>query len=142
MRNRAILITGAVAALVIAVGVAVAAPPDGEPTSSNATDPVHLSPAADGAIVPLGQGRVLVLDLEANPTTGFNWEIDLLDETVLTLTGEPAYVSDSDLPGSPGMMTFSFEAGDAGETELRLIYHRPWEDAAPLQTFTVIVTVG
>jgi len=39
-------------------------------------------------------------------------------------------------------MTFSFEAAGAGETEFRLVYHRPWEDASPIQTFSLSITVG
>ena len=136
MRNRITLITAAVAALVIAVGVAVAAKSD----DSNATK--RLSLADDGAVVTLDKGDTLILDLEANPTTGFTWELDALDEGVLHLTGEPAYLSDSDLPGSPGTMTFTFEATGAGDTELQIVYHRPWEDESPIQTFSLSITVG
>ena len=136
MRNRITLITAAVAALVIAVGVAVAAQSD----DSNAT--TRLSLADDGAVVTLDKGDTLILDLEANPTTGFTWELDALDEGVLHLTGEPAYLSDSDLPGSPGTMTFTFEATGAGDTELQIVYHRPWEDESPIQTFSLSITVG
>ena len=136
MRTRITLITTAVAALVVAVAVAVAAQPD----DSNVTP--RLSLADNGAVVALDEDGTLILELEANPTTGFAWELDTLDEGVLHLTGEPAYLSDSDLPGSPGTMTFSFEATGAGETELRMVYRRPWEDESPIQTFSLSVIVG
>jgi len=136
MRTRITLITVAVAVLVVAVGVAVAAQSDdGNPAT-------RLSLADNGAVVALDEDGTLILELEANPTTGFTWELDTLDEGVLRLVGEPAYRSDSDLPGSPGTMTFTFEAAGPGETELRMVYHRPWEDASPTQAFGLSITVG
>ena len=133
--TRIALITAAVAALVLAVAAAVAAQSDDAATT-------RLTLTDDGAAVDLDQGGTLILDLEANPTTGVTWEIDTADESVLRLASEPAYRSDSDLAGSPGTMTFSFEAAGAGETELRLVYHRPWEEASPIQTFSISITVG
>ncbi len=134
--TRVTLITAAVAVLVVAVGAVVAA----QSGDDNAI--TRLSLADDGAVVALDEGGTLILDLEANPTTGFTWELDTADESVLRLAGEPVYLSDSDLPGSPGTMTFTFEAAEAGGTELRLVYHRPWEDASPIQTFSLSITVG
>ena len=38
--------------------------------------------------------------------------------------------------------TVRFEAVEAGQMDLRLVYHRPWETGVePLETFTVQVTV-
>jgi len=108
----------------------------------DASGDIRLSLDDDGASIKLGESGTLTLELEANPTTGFTWRLESLDEQVLRLSGEPAYRSHSNLPGSPGTMTFAFEAAGAGETELRLVYHRPWEDAAPIQTFDLLVTVG
>jgi len=68
--------------------------------------------------------------------------VSLADDGVAIALGEPTYRSDSDLPGSPGTMTFTFEAAGSGETELRMIYHRSWEDASPIQTFSLSITVG
>ena len=128
MRTRITLVTTAVAALVVAVAVAVAAQSD----DSNVTP--RLSLADNGTVVVLDEDGTLILELEANPTTGFTWELDTLDEGVLHLTGEPAYLSDSD--------QFSFDATGAGETELRMVYRRPWEDESPIQTFGLSVIVG
>jgi len=104
--------------------------------------PSRFTLADDGMAVTLDEGGTLILDLEANPTTGYSWEIDAIDETVLRPDGEPVFLNDSDLLGSPGTMTFTFEAAGEGETVLRLIYHRPWEDTAPLQTVTLSIAVG
>lgn len=134
--TRITFITAAAAVLVVAVGVAVGARGSGSP------DTTHVSLADDGGAVVISEDGTLIANLEANPTTGFTWELASLDQGVLRPVGEPAYRSESDLPGSPGTMTFTFEAVGAGETELRMIYHRPWEDASPIQTFSLSVTVG
>lgn len=134
--TRATLIISAVTVLVIAVGVAVGA------QGSDGADAQRLSLADDGALVALGEDGVLILELEANPTTGYAWELESLDQGVLRMVGEPTYRSDSDLAGSPGTMTFTFEAAAAGQTDLQMVYTRSWEDAAPIQTFALSITVG
>jgi len=95
-----------------------------------------------GTTVELRQGEQVELVLVGNPTTGFTWEIETLDEAVLKQSGDPDYVSDRDVPGSPGKFTFRFEAAGAGQTTLRLIYHRPFEEnTPPLETFELMVVV-
>lgn len=134
--TRVTFITAAVAVLAVVVGVAVVTQGAGSP------DITRLSLADDGTVVVLSEDGTLIVALEANPTTGFTWELESLDEGVLQHIGEPTYRSDSDADGSPGILTFTFDAAGAGETELRMVYHRPWEDASPIQTFSLLVTVG
>ena len=56
--------------------------------------------------------------------------------------GEPEFAADSDLIGAGGKVVLRFEAKAAGRTELRLVYHRPWEeDVEPLKSFSVTVSV-
>ena len=46
--------------------------------------------------------------------------------------------------GAPNMETFRFEAVKAGQTALKLVYHRPWEknvDVEPSETFSVQVVI-
>jgi inhibitor of cysteine peptidase len=135
MLTRIALITAAVVLLAGAGFAAITSGDDG-------SDTVTMSLTDDGATVDLKPGDTLILDLEGNPTTGYTWQTQALDESVLSLTGEPSYVSDTDLVGSGGTMTFEFEAVAAGQTDLTLTYHRPWEDVDPIQTFTLSVNVG
>jgi inhibitor of cysteine peptidase len=100
---------------------------------------IRLTEADAGSTVRLASGGTIEVVLAGNPTTGFTWEAADLNASVLRQVGEPDYVSDSDLPGSPGVFTFTFECVADEPTTLTLVYHRPWEDAAPLQTFTVDV---
>jgi predicted secreted protein len=61
---------------------------------------------------------------------------------VLKQIREPAYKVDSKAVGAGGKYSFRFDAVASGETVLRLIYLRPWEEkATPLKVFEVKVTV-
>lgn len=101
-----------------------------------------LSEAKSGSIVEMSSGDILVLLLEGNPTTGYTWELDALDPAILQQQGEPDFTPDSDAIGSGGKFTFRFQAISAGQSPLKLIYHRPWEQGIPpLNTFEVTVIV-
>lgn len=96
----------------------------------------------DGNQITLQKGQTLTVKLEANPTTGYTWEVVESDGAILRQVGETEYEAESDLIGAGGVETLRFEAVEAGDMELRLVYHRPWETGVePLETFTVQVTV-
>jgi len=103
---------------------------------------VKVNEAQDGSAVALKVGSELMVVLDANPTTGYTWGVDAVDESVLAAQGEPAFEASSDKIGAGGKMTLRFQALGAGETALRLVYHRPWEqDEPPAGVFTLQVTV-
>ncbi len=102
----------------------------------------RLTESDAGGSIALRVGDKLEVVLSGNPTTGYQWEIGAGDAAILRPSGEPLFVADSSAVGSGGKFTFSFEAVGAGQTGLKLIYHRPFEKGVPpLQTFQVTVTV-
>jgi len=103
---------------------------------------VEISADANGQTIDLTTGQKLVVSLESNPTTGFDWEITEIDQAVIKQSGESEYKSESDLLGAGGVRTFTFEAVATGTSTLKLIYHRSWEkDIPPEQEFTVTINV-
>ena len=57
-------------------------------------------------------------------------------------SGETSYEADSDLIGAGGVQTLTFEAVEDGETGVRLVYRRPWEEGVePIDTFELQVVV-
>lgn len=95
-----------------------------------------------GTTVELAVDDTLVIELEGNPSTGYSWEVGALDTAVLAPVGEVQFTPQSDLVGASGIVILRFQAMGAGESELSLIYHRPWEeDVEPLETFTINVIV-
>ena len=100
----------------------------------------------NGNRVELKKGQTLVVTLESNPSTGYSWEVAEGMGTVLQQQGEaefqPAKTGDQQLVGAGGSETLRFEAAAAGETTLKLVYHRPWEkEVEPLETFSIEVVV-
>ncbi len=105
-------------------------------------DPVTVTDQDAGKTVSLHKGDTLVVTLEGNPTTGYNWENTLADQSVLQQKGEPEFVADSQALGAGGKISLAFEAVSAGQTDLTLVYHRSWEKGVePLETYQVTVVV-
>lgn len=103
---------------------------------------VKLTKDDGGKSVEVAKGGMLEVVLEGNPTTGYTWEVGTIDDKVLKLEGEPGFKADSNAVGAGGVMTLKFKAEGAGKTDLKLVYHQPWEkDQPPAETFEVAVTV-
>ena len=115
---------------------AIAAPPADDPNHGE----IRLSVADDGRQVELKEGQTLVVSLESNPSTGYRWEVDEVDETILQQTGKTEFKSESHLIGAPAQQIMRFEAVAAGRTSLRLVYRRPWEKTIePVKVFSLQV---
>ena len=96
----------------------------------------------NGRLIELNEGQKLVITLESNPTTGYSWNIAELDESMLKQEGDIEFISESNLIGSPGVEIIKFNAVKSGQTTLKLIYHRSWEeDVKPIETFSIQVKV-
>ncbi len=100
-----------------------------------------LSKADHGRQVRVRPGQEITLRLEGNPTTGFTWEVAEIDSATLAQEKAVEFVPQSNLIGAPGTFTFRFRAVQRGATILRLVYRRPWEKAAPADTFSVHIDV-
>ncbi len=102
-----------------------------------------LTAADNGKTVEVKTGDLVVVELEGNPSTGFNWEAKNLDTNLLEQVGEPEFKSaNPGLIGSSGTITLTFKTLKAGTASLDLIYHRSWEtDVAPEATFSVSLAI-
>jgi len=111
-----------------------------EASSEKSTKP--LTEADDGRLIELKIGGKLEIILPGNPTTGFQWEVSEINSAILEPIGEPKFEPSSNAVGSGGNVTLRFEAVGTGQTELKLIHHRPFEEnVPPIQTFEVTITV-
>jgi len=119
--------------LILAASVVLTAC-SGKTTKINADD--------NGSSLSMKQGETLEISINGNPTTGYNWEIDSVDQNILQSAGDPDYKSDSAMVGSGGTYKFKFTAVSAGTTTLKLKYWRTFEpDTPPVETFEVKVVV-
>ena len=96
---------------------------------------VQLDEDDAGRTIDVTLGDRIDIELEGNPTTGYTWE--LLQAVGVTQIGDATHEPESDLAGAPGTTRFSFEPAGEGEGSVRLIYHRPWEEEPPLQTYEI-----
>ena len=103
---------------------------------------VMVTEEQDGTQINLGKGDFLLVALESNPSTGYQWEVRNNDEAVLRQLGESLFRPSSNVPGAGGTETFRFEAIDEGASVLRLVYRRSFEEnEEPIDTFTLRVVV-
>lgn len=111
--------------------------PPREPGASGAV----VATAADaGGTFTLVTGDTLVVRLEANPTTGYDWRVVSTHDALLPTAGEPVYASSADLPGAGGVDTFRFLAKAAGEATVQIGEYAPGADD-PDRTLDFNVTI-
>jgi len=84
-------------------------------------------------------GDDFVIELEANPTTGYEWQLEF-DSGTLTLLNQVFKKKGGGI-GAAGVQHFRFQASTPGQTRIRAIYKRSWE-ASSLEEHTFIVKVG
>ncbi len=111
---------------------------------SSDTNEVRLTAADNDTEIGVEKGQTLVIALDSNPTTGYEWEVaEAPDVQVLQQVGEIDYKSDpnpKDMVGVGGMQTIRFDVVGAGKTALKMVYIRPWEkNEAPAEIFAIDV---
>ena len=88
-------------------------------------------------------GKTFTIALDANATSGYNWNQTTKDTNVVAYV-DNAYTATAANPqiiGGGGTDTFTFKAVGKGTTTITLAYARPWESVPPAQTRTITVTV-
>lgn len=88
-------------------------------------------------------GKEIVITLEANATTGYQWQFAKpLDESLLKLVNSEYLPDKTELVGVGGKQVWVFQALNAGKTAISFKYVRPWEKNNPPEkeeSFVVII---
>ncbi|MDD5634290.1 MAG: protease inhibitor I42 family protein [Candidatus Omnitrophica bacterium] len=95
--------------------------------------------------VTLNDGQVLIARLGSNPTTGYSWDLENENNSVLIEAGEPVFVpsvrSDK-IVGAGGITEYRFATKKKGNDKLVFKYMRPWEkQTAPAKRYVINVSV-
>jgi inhibitor of cysteine peptidase len=107
---------------------------------SNLASEPRLTEKDQSVDLKVGQG--FTISLEGNMTTGYTWEVEGLDEKMVSRIGDPEFKPESSLVGAGGIITLRFKALSPGSTTIHLVYHRPWEkDQPPLKTYDLAVGI-
>jgi len=71
-------------------------------------------------------GETFAIELEANPTTGYQWQADVDPEKVKLL--DTNYESPGHAIGASGKERLTFQSLSEGDTTISLKYKRAWEE--------------
>jgi predicted secreted protein len=142
------------AALALASSAQSSSPPQEPPPPGE----IRVTAQDQGRQLQLHDGQVLMISLEANPSTGYGWEMDkgplaAQSDPILVQIGDefepgpqarsPTALAEEATPpllGAPQNQVLRFQAAREGKTPLRLAYRRPWEaNIAPLGEFSLTV---
>lgn len=110
---------------------------------SDTPDELALTADDEGGTFAIQAGGTITVALEANPSTGHNWEMDDPDPeaSLLEQAADPSFESDDpEAVGAGGIMTYTFRAVDAGEMTLRMVYIPP-DGSEPTKSFEVTLIV-
>jgi uncharacterized secreted protein with C-terminal beta-propeller domain/predicted secreted protein len=108
-----------------------------------AADAGTFTSADDGKSVSLQIGDTISVSLTSNPSTGYRWSIETLDQSVLKHSSKNyASACEETVVGCGGEELFGFEAVSAGSTTLKIAYYRSWQSAdSAISTFRLNVSV-
>lgn len=113
-----------------------------QPLANQLVADVTINATNDGEVVDLAVDKILGIELESNPSTGYRWELDpnsYNSDIIAKLSNQilpPMFPS----LGSTGLEKWLFKAVGTGNTTLFMQYKRPWEQEN-LYTFTITVQV-
>jgi len=88
-------------------------------------------------------GQEFTVTAEENRSTGYTWLLDFYDTSYLKLLKDeylPPAGPPGSPPGAPGERRFTFKALEAGQTQIVMLYKRPWEDDYYMRV-TIKVTI-
>lgn len=110
------------------------------PNPAAGTRPALTDPAQP---IEVGAGETFHIVIDANPSTGYHWElIGELDGNLVEFVSRDYTADEPVMPGSGGVDVWVFKAAAAGQTRITLGSYPPSLDAIdPEQTVTFDVTV-
>ena len=77
-------------------------------------------------------GKEFVITLDANVTTGYEWQLTKpIDDSLIKLVHSEYVPDKTGLVGSGGKSIWTFKAVRSGKTQISFKYIRPWEKNIP-----------
>ena len=89
----------------------------------------------------INKGKLINITLTSNPTTGYSWETEPYDESLMKFV-RSTYSPNSDRIGSNGQRIIEFKALNSGRIVLELFYMRVWEkNKKPIKKFKITIVI-
>ena len=103
---------------------------------------ITLTEVDKGKTIDVHQGTEVLIRLKENPTTGYRWAIDQIDDTVLPLQSSNFSSTPSAGVGAGGTRIFTFTAKQPGTVHLQLKLWREWQgDSSIIERYDVTIQV-
>ena len=109
--------------------------------ASNTRGGGTLTEKNNASTMKMNIGDIVRVHLDGNPTTGYTWDKVAGNESIIARVGETKFEPTSKAIGSGGKVTMFFKAMGSGDTDLKLVYRRTWESAAPAKELTYKINV-
>jgi predicted secreted protein len=101
-----------------------------------------LKQADEGQYFEVNRDEVIQIRLPENPTTGYQWTIDEINETVLELEDSDFVLPSNANIGGSGERIFRFRAKSIGTSHVLLKMQREWEvDVPPIDRYDVTLQI-
>lgn len=93
------------------------------------TGQVEVTAAEAGKVVRAGVGNLVLVTLQSNPSTGYNWELRDFDYGVADFYKSETLPADGGnvLFGAPTKTVITLQAVKPGTQDIKLVYRRQWE---------------
>jgi len=88
---------------------------------------VILTESDKGTSLSKAVGTRIRVQLEENPTTGYQWRVDEISPPVLRLEGDRYNVRQAGMVGGGGVHEFRFVTSAPGQASVRIRNRRGWE---------------
>lgn len=101
-----------------------------------------VTSADNGRLLTLQAADRLLIQLDENPTTGFQWVVDTVDDHIITMQSSTYTPLAVGAMGGSGTHHFTFVAKQSGVTPLRFKLWREWlGDASVTRRYELTVQV-
>ncbi|HSD06777.1 protease inhibitor I42 family protein [Flavobacterium sp.] len=98
---------------------------------------IVINKTFNGKKIKSKKGEAIKVQLEENPTTGYIWKIQSLDDKHIHFK-EDKFEAEGDGVGAGGIKTFYFEINNEGVSDLHIVLSNSWEND-PADTFNVTI---
>lgn len=113
-----------------------------EPPRGTDMSEIVIVQTDQGKIFEASQGDLILIRLAENPSTGYRWGVDVVDNQTVVLQTSDYLATEELRAGSGGTRTFTFKAQSPGTVSIRLTLKRKWEsEDATIDRFEVTIVV-